>query len=325
MILVNFRKNNLAVQFLWIAIVFTALFFYPVGLSKATEYSVLYNTIYDGLLVLPVLAKVISYISILLSALFVNFLMRRFELIPRMNFLPMMIYLLLAGSFPNLLNFNPLTIANLFIFSGFYFLFKVNEEEFSYSSVFSSSLLFSIASLFYLPFISIFIILPFIYIIFRIFKGREMIISSIAFSIPWVFVAVYYYVQDILQIRVHEFINVFVHFSIPDLKAFSVKDIILAAFFVFIALVVAFRVLLIAYEQLIQVRILTSFTVLYLVFTSISIGLSGNYFLIHPLLILFPLTVVFASFLKNLKNTFYLDILLFLIIAGVFVNAIVYV
>ena len=325
MILINFRNNNLIAQFLWILIVFIALLFYPVELSPASEYSVLYGPLVNFLSDNYILTKILSYFSILLSALFVNFLMRRFELLPRMNFLPMLLFLMLTGAFPNLLYFNPLSISNLFILSGFYYLFRVNEEEFSYTSVFSSSFLFSIASLFYFPFIAFFIVLPFIYIIFRIFKGREIIISTIAFVIPWMFVAVIYYVQDVLGIRVREFLNVFTNFSIPALKSFSVKDIILAAFFVFIALIVAFRVLLKAYEQLIQVRILTSFTVFYLVFTSILIGLAGKYFLIHPLLILFPLTVVFASFLKNQKSTFYLDILLFLIIAGIYVNAIVYV
>lgn len=322
MILNNFKKNNLFLQFFFIAVAFVSLFFYPIEIVKPQEYSVLYSSIYNILLPIPLFTKIISLFSVLLIALFSNYLMRRFELWPRNNYLPMLVYIILMGAFPILLNFNPLTLASILILCGFYYLFRVNEEEYIYSMIFSSSLLFGLATLIYLPFIAIIVLLPFVYIIFRVFRGREMIISLIAFIIPWVFVAVYYFLNDVLSIRFYEFVNVIANFSFPSIKSFTIRDTSLAIFFILLALLVAFRVLLIAYEQLIQVRILTSFTVVYLLFTTASIGLAGKYFLVHPLLILFPLTVVFSSFLKGIKNTFYFDLFLILLIIAEYANAI---
>lgn len=322
MILRAFKRNDIGVQILLILIMLPPLFLHPIQAIKALEYGTLYPKIYEQIKDSSITFTTLSFISLLFNAVFLSLMMRRFDLVSRLNFMPTLVYLILFGAFPGLLNFNPLTLATPLLLLGFYFLFRVNEEDYPYNVIFNASFFFGIASLMYFPLISFVVFIPFAFIIFRIFRGRELLISLLAFLMPWLFVAVYHYLNDTLVPSFNQFVSVVTSFSFPSLKAFSTKDAIMAFGVIIAATIISFRSLLMSFEQRIQVRILISLSVVYLAYTALSLGLAGKYFLMHPALIIFPLSLLVTIFLKNLKKTLYFDLFILLIIIGEYVNAI---
>jgi len=121
----------------------------------------------------------------------------RFILIPSRTYLPCIIFLLIAGFYPQLRCFHPAVAAAFFIVLAAGKMFNAYKQEGLSYAFFESALLISIASLFYAR-ASLYLILVWIGLYYlRSFLWREWVLSVVGFITPYIILAGVYYVAGI--------------------------------------------------------------------------------------------------------------------------------
>ncbi len=142
---------------------------------------------------------VLSLIGLLFnvgSALILNFIIEKFDVLERKSNMPAMLFLLLASSFGPFLDFHPLQPAIFLLLISIYRIFESYQSSSALSNAFDSGFFLGIAILFYFPF---FWFMPFLWtclLIVRPFVWREYALSALGALLPILLAASYYYFID---------------------------------------------------------------------------------------------------------------------------------
>lgn len=254
----------------------------------------------------PIIIILLSVIIVAIEAFLINHILIENELIPRNSTIAAFLFIILSGLFIDFINLNPVLIANLFIISAIWLFMRIYNLADAYPIILNIGTLIGIASLFYFPSI-IFLILIWIgFIIYRIIKWREWIISIIGFIIPYIFLISYYFGVNQLNTRLEEYINCL---QIINFNSFSpspfafVTGIIIGVLFLFSFL----KLLLAINEKAIRIRKSTSFLIWYMLSSIILFLFSKNYALLGVFMILTPLSIIISIFVNNIKKTFWFE------------------
>ncbi len=200
------------------------------------ETSPLWNMLADAFAKLPILSLVLSCLIVYMSALLLNNLLTGHGLIPKNSLLAGFFYILLIGSSYHFHQLNPIIVVNLLIILEMYYLFQLYTLREAYKVAFSVGFITSLAFLVYPPAIYLIIPIYLIYMTMGNLSWREWLIPLIAFSLPLVYVGVYYFwigksvmflntiIKDFTYFRIFHF-----HFDILN----WIKIVIILPLFIF--------------------------------------------------------------------------------------------
>ena len=196
MVLSLFKKSYF-VQISWV-IIFSILLAIPSFLQTDTVY-IPQTTLFSKIICLYPWLKInwiyqiVSYFALLSLAFYIKNVLAENSIIDRQNFMPSLIVLLLFNVF-HPYQYQLLSIVYLFLISiSVSFLFKSFEDEKPDNSIFTASLLISLASLISY---SAFFVFPIIWISFLVFKNlsiRYFFNSLVGLISPYIFLISYFF------------------------------------------------------------------------------------------------------------------------------------
>ena len=167
---------------LWIPVfIKPAFFIYEASLTISP-----FDDAFKGLYALPVQAKMIFGLIVwLLLAFLLPVINTQNNLIEKRSYLPALFFILSSGWISGIQQISPALLGLFFIALGFMRFFYVFRENKNISALFDSGFLFTLGSLFYLPFIVLIFVVWIGLLIFRYTGWRDWFISLSGFLTPW--------------------------------------------------------------------------------------------------------------------------------------------
>ncbi|MGD1844032.1 MAG: DUF6427 family protein [Salibacteraceae bacterium] len=143
----------------------------------------------DGLQALGLL---VSGGLLLVQAYFVNFLVERHRLLPRLSYLPAFVFLLIGGSFQSTIWPTSACLAHLFLLGAFHYLLQLANATRVLPLVFNYGFLIALGAFFYPPILAFF---PLIFVgltYFRSFQLREWLVAMVGLLLPFMYLWIGY-------------------------------------------------------------------------------------------------------------------------------------
>lgn len=151
--------------------------------------------------------NVFTFIIILIQSILLVQFNKKYILINYRTYLPAFFYILIASSFIQLQRLNPVIIGALFVYFAIDYLFGTYRSEYALNKLYLAGFFISIASLFWAPFATLFILIWISLTVLRPFIGREWLVSLLGFITPYFFIIVYYFVFS--ENYLHTFFDIF--------------------------------------------------------------------------------------------------------------------
>jgi len=160
----------------------------------------LYELFYNWLAQNQFLRVFIPFILLLIQAVFILKINREYILVQRQNYLPTLIFIIIASSFIELQRINPGIFANLFIILMLEEVFASYKKRYVLNKLFMAGFFVGIASLFYSFAIVYLIIIWISLFLLRSINIREWFVPILGFIFPFLFLFAIYYIHDELTI-----------------------------------------------------------------------------------------------------------------------------
>lgn len=308
--LIRFFKNNSLIQFLGLLILGVALwinvFISPPPIVENSFTSPLYN-FFTSISNNHLFFIILTFIILLIQAIYLNQVLIRHELIHRNSFLAAFLYLVLMSHSVQLQHLYPALISGIFVIAAIDAILEIDIKEDFHRLSYKSGFYLGIASLFYLP---ILILLVFIWgtlFIYRIQSWRYWVIPIVGLLTPYLFLFTYYFWADSIELYWIQYQNYFSGIKL----LFSSTDgyvriiITILAFFMTISLT---RVLGRINEKKIVIRKKIKIS-LNLLLMSVIILFLNNDLIIHASIIYIPITIFLTIYFSDLRKTFWPDLL----------------
>ncbi|MEI6678148.1 MAG: hypothetical protein WCL21_06050 [Mariniphaga sp.] len=157
----------------------------------------LYNLIFNVLGHQAFWQVFVAFCLVLINSFFISQLGSSFIFLKRRSFLSGIIYLIIVSSVNDLHTFLPVHLATLLVLISLYFIFATYHKQVDITYTFNASFFLALASLFYFPVVMLF---PLVWIsVFVLQKNdnwRLLVIPVLGFGIPWLFMWVFFYLND---------------------------------------------------------------------------------------------------------------------------------
>ena len=199
--LIGFFRSSFIIQYITLIIIagglWIGVFLKPVAVTITGGMEIpIYSVLYPWIAKLDWLVIPLAFIILLLEGFILNSVLIYHELVPKNSLIPSLVFFTIMSSSPVLLNIYPALIAIMFFIIFLNLILPLYEQENNLRAILSAGLILAIGSMIYLPLV---LLLPFFwmcFLIFRILKWREWLISLIGFLIPYLYLAVYYFWTD---------------------------------------------------------------------------------------------------------------------------------
>ncbi|MFN8154755.1 MAG: hypothetical protein U0Y08_10730 [Bacteroidia bacterium] len=176
--------------------------------SKSDSYRVvepngmpLYDLVVSMLAQIPAWAgPLIGFILTTSQAIHLNLILNKHDVLYKNSWLPSLLYIILIGILPPFLWFHPLLFVNSILIFVLDRLFSLYKNESSMALAFDGAFLLSLAALFYLPAVVLFVFYFLCMLILRPFSWREWMVGIMGLFLPFFFAFIYYFLKDELQL-----------------------------------------------------------------------------------------------------------------------------
>lgn len=252
----------------------------------------------------PAIAPVVSILLVVAEAVILNVLAQQFHLLRNQTFLPALLYVIMMCSFPEILFLHPVLFANLFILFALKRCLDLSSNTNSLSVAFDSAFLIGIGSLFYFPVIVFLFFVLVSLALFRSFSLREWIIAALGLLLPYLFIGVYYYWYDALDVLWKE--KIVGSFSIGDNSAgITLKSYYTLAGYLILLLIISIPNYISEMgRNKASIRSSLRLFIWLLVLSAVSWLMAPPNALFHFCLAAIPVSILFANFFLNTGRAF---------------------
>ncbi len=211
-----FRQNTLG-QIIVILLAAIALwsqaFIQPVEVETSTRFAPLYEPIYMLLKQLPRLASGIALIIVLIEGAWLNYLLASRKIVNANSLLPTLVYVLLMSCDPNAQTITPQLIINIAIIAGCSQLYSDGSSHITFEKIFNAAFCIGFATLCYLPAIGYIVPFLLIFIVYKLYKWRDITVAFFGLIAPYIVYFLYSYLNNRLQYNL-----ILMRHDIVDLK-----------------------------------------------------------------------------------------------------------
>lgn len=266
----------------------------------------------------PWLSALISFIFVLLQALWFNYFIYSVNILGRLTYLPAFFYILIATVFPENLYLSPGLLANFFLLAGMMGLWQIAHTKQLPRPVFFTAIVFSLASLIYSP---VLILLPWFFLALFTFarsQFRIVLVGLIGWFLPYFYTSIAYLFFTDISVFFHDFF--IVPFGLPDYRL----DLGIIEYMICVWLFGLFIASFYHYlhtthfYKVVQKRSLRIWGMMLLLLV-ISAAFYNYLQLSHILLLSFPLATFFSTYFLHIKKYWVADLLTIFIISCLFV------
>jgi len=309
-----FNTKNIIIQFTIIVLFLFSMLNREIALDPPQDFGPLYNLIYQALVGSPLLISIAFISLIILQGILLQLIVMVYNLVPRNNYIVLLVWFFLIFANPSLASVNPVLISTLIMSWSLFQLLSLTNLSNPLPSLFTVGFIFSFSSLVYGNLIWFGIYLIVSLLLLSIFNARALVVSLIGFITPYLYLFTYGFVMD----KNIPFLNQF-HFGFRDWgffhNGFELWVSIAITLLIFVLSIIAISIVMLHLNsKLIQTRNNTNVILAWLVTSIILQFLSGAWWFVHPTLILIPLSLFLSIYLSEIKKTRYIDILVVLII-----------
>jgi hypothetical protein len=322
-VLVRFFRTSFATQYittgLFALAAWGAVLPHPPPMPEPSGPVILYSLLFQYLSATPVLASLSGLVVVVISALWLNLLLTRHEIVPKSSSLVSFLFILLMCSHPDQMTLTPVNISVLLFLPLLKALLEAYNRQDPVDLTFSAGFIISFSALFYLPSFLYYGFLLTAFLVYRSVKWREWAGSFIGLITPALFLAAWWFWTDRLPEMAAQYAACFskMTFSNPWQTADKLIPAIFILVFVLAGMSYNFNHLS---ERTVETRkklILLSWL---MIWTAATFPFAGSLLFIHPELA-FP---ALAPFLSNVylsrKKPFRWELLLWAFIFTIAAN-----
>ncbi len=294
-------------------------FIEPQPMIVENNYGLIYHYLNFMALLPAHLVTVVAFGFVLLQAIMLNAVVADNPVFSRSTYLPALVYVILMSYLQRQQTIHPVLIANFFLILSLKNLSKIYGKTDDFKESFNASFWIAVASMIQFPLVLLMFFVWFSFIIYRLSKWREWVISILGFIAPYIFLLSIFFLTDEL--------GQFVSFAEAQWNSFSRVSIrfdgellLFWALFLLLMLIAFLKLAIERGEKLISIR--KRFNVLVVMFLScLAIGLGGGSNPIDQLPLLFPSSaLVISYYFIEARRVFYAELFFSLLLIIIFTS-----
>ena len=255
------------------------------------------------------------------SAIYLNQISNRHEVLYKSSYLPAFVFALYISSVPEFLTVHPIHFVNLIALRVFDKAFSLIKNDKAIPSIFDSCFLSGVAALIYFPSIILIPVMIIALSLLRPFNIREWITMFIGFLLPYFFVSVWMYWNHDLMYFWKSYIERFVHIKAEINVQFTTRLLVLGILFGLWLFFALFKLRLNYLKNVIRSRIIQQVLFIFLIFAGSSIFLGEKISILNFAFLAIPFSIFAAYYLLSAKKRIqFYELFLWLVIATIVWN-----
>ncbi len=263
----------------------------------------------------------LAFFLSLFTAFALNYSLIKNDLIPANSLLPAFVYIVVSAVSVGIMGLNPILLSTLLITLALHNILTIYSIEDAYDNVFNSGFLVGLASSFYFPVIFFFFFIWITFVVFRLMKWREWVISFLGFITPYLFIWTWFFWNDKLNLVFLSYRDYFSSISFFNFQSDTKwATLLILGFIGILTLMAVFKVIGRVNENTIHIRkkiwALLWFSVIALILFFISPGV--EYFSLGILNL--SVVVFIAMAFSNIKRLFWYEIAFGLLVLFILLN-----
>ncbi len=313
MFLKIFHSRNHILQFLLIAVVSFSIFTLPITIAPSVGFNPLYEIFINLLSGNILIIRIIFFLLFFLPIILIQYFATIFGIIQRRHYHFLFIAPILMLSSTNSWSINPVLFGLLLFVIGISNLFQLNRID-NPVVISSTAFIFSIASLFYGVFFWNIILIIIALFIFREFKFRELLMVFGSFTLPYIYIFTWYFINDVFILKWHEFTSQLFNLTFNLLKINSYLQLSFVVFMIGLGIFSVFSVISSLRNKLIQIREYLIFLIVTFIFSILLLIIANENIIYHILLIQFLAAFLYSVYISDIKPKWTHDIVIIVII-----------
>jgi hypothetical protein len=319
-----FKSNNLSVLFANVALIVLyrlLYFFHPIDISALYHHAEPASKLFIHILHIspathPAWLLIGGGILCFLGSILVNAIINSHRVTTKKNYLGGVIFVILTSLSPICMLLSPALVASLILLLCIDKMFELVKPDKLYGHIFDLGFLSGLAMLFYFPSIYFLLFVSIGFYMMRSVTFRERVMVFTGFACVLLVVFTVYFWFDSLPEMVLDMINI--QYRVPfSFSSFAPSDIALLAWIILITLFTLANVPRLLFSTVIQTRKYVSILIIGGVLSILALPLAFNFNMSYLLLLLTPLSILFAFYFVETKTNLFNEILFIVLILSV--------
>ncbi|HMM11746.1 MAG TPA: hypothetical protein PKE03_06600 [Bacteroidales bacterium] len=237
--MIRFFRSSFLIQYLALlllaAVLWLPAFLRAVRALPPSDNEPLYQLLYMSVAGTPLLSTILAFILMMIGGFLFNAMLSLHTLIPRNSTYGLLFWVIVAGSFPAAMSFQPLWPSMLVLLFALNLAFSMYEQLSNSLKLFNLGVLVSIAGMLHggawVFFLWIFAVL----FIIRLNQLREWLIPVVGIFLPVVYLLVFWFLKNVMLTKSGLFLLAFIEgFSLPQMPEPMQMVILLLLFVLFV-------------------------------------------------------------------------------------------
>ncbi|MDP4280572.1 MAG: DUF6427 family protein [Bacteroidota bacterium] len=301
----RFFRSSFATQYIIIAITGLILwmpsFLHPIIMPAPEMEAPLYAVLYSLLKNSPHIQVLSGFLIMLISAFYCNYIFARNEVVPKNSSLAAFSFVIFSSWFPQALTLNPVSLSLLFLMIAFMAIYSSYSRTEWLDLTYTAGFFTGIATLIHPPSIIYLVFIWIATIISRSSGWRSFFSTLIGIITPFLFISVYYFWFDKLEMKASLYFDNFREIHIPFLTndlLFFIPFFVLA----FVLLLVMINSFGNVQEKTIEGRRKNAILYWFTFFTAFLFFFPGHPFKYTVIFVAVPLAGILSSYMLRIRK-----------------------
>ena len=317
-------KNSHPASFILIPVILVVLWWFSwhgVSENLVKNPMPIYNLVVEMISGFPL--WVVGFLGCLITisqTFHLNYIVGKHDVLYKNSYLPALFLILLIGLIPSFLVFSPVLLVNsIFIFI-LDKLFKLYKSPAPLPIIFDVSLLTGIATLIYLPSISLMLLIAVAIFILKPFAWRDWLVGFLGVFIPFFFTFVFYFWSD----GINELRQRFFPESISQL--WDIKGLMLQGYRITLVVISILFVLTMVrirqnfYKNVTRIRNFQQVVFIFLLVAIASLAFTGSVAVYRFSILAIPLAVMISYYFLSNKKAWWNEVLFWVMVGTLIFN-----
>ena len=189
------------------ALLWVRAFIEPIPMAAEYHFAPIYTLFYSWLNMTPRLASAVALLFVMAEGLWLNIILVEFKAAKPNSLMPTLLYLLAMSWNSHCLTITPMLLVNIMVIASFSQLLSNGATSLNVSRNFNAAFCIGLAALCYMPALSYVVPFLFIFIIYKLYRWRDIVVSLLGVIAPSLVFFTYAFLKDRLQTHVFRHIS----------------------------------------------------------------------------------------------------------------------
>ncbi|MBK6640604.1 MAG: hypothetical protein KBH11_04110 [Bacteroidia bacterium] len=262
----------------------------------------------------------IGFLLTTAQVFYLNHIIIKHEVLFKNSYLPALFYMLFLTFIPQFLSFNPVIITNTFLLLALDKIFRLYKSTNPLPLVFDTCFLIGVATLFYLPAISFFLLFAISILILKTFSWRDWMVGIVGLLLPFFFAFVYYFWYDGLDELKEKFflnnIRQLIDTGGLALQGYRITLVVITL----ITILAIIRIRQNFYKNATRIRNYQQVIFMFMLVALLSLAFAGSVAVYRFSIVTIPLGTMISYYFLAAKKAWISEVIFWLLIATMAVN-----